>query len=174
MNVLRFGTENWSREELDQHLDSTQVVLDNLREVLSLQGSPLDAATLLGVCDSFSFDPTLAIDPLCWSGTQRPPSPWNRHGAAGSHSDQHSLSPFDLLQTAKSVSVTASPALALHSCPLPHLASGKRTFSWISCRFKWLCLRKPLTRNGETESWAIRDIFIRLDLTLSRIGIFSS
>ncbi|XP_057379463.1 heat shock factor protein-like isoform X5 [Daphnia carinata] len=44
------------REELDSHLDTMQVDLEQLREVLSLQGSPLDASTLLGL---FSADDTL-------------------------------------------------------------------------------------------------------------------
>ncbi|XP_032791982.1 heat shock factor protein isoform X5 [Daphnia magna] len=45
-----------SREELDNHLDTMQVDLEQLREVLSLQGNPLDASTLLGL---FSADDTL-------------------------------------------------------------------------------------------------------------------
>ncbi|XP_032791983.1 heat shock factor protein isoform X6 [Daphnia magna] len=44
------------REELDNHLDTMQVDLEQLREVLSLQGNPLDASTLLGL---FSADDTL-------------------------------------------------------------------------------------------------------------------
>ncbi|XP_046444609.1 heat shock factor protein-like isoform X7 [Daphnia pulex] len=45
-----------SREELDSHLDTMQVDLEQLREVLSLQGNPLDASTLLGL---FSADDSL-------------------------------------------------------------------------------------------------------------------
>ncbi|XP_046444610.1 heat shock factor protein-like isoform X8 [Daphnia pulex] len=44
------------REELDSHLDTMQVDLEQLREVLSLQGNPLDASTLLGL---FSADDSL-------------------------------------------------------------------------------------------------------------------
>jgi len=46
-----------SREEFDHHLDTMQVDLDQLREVLVQQKSPIDAATLLGL---FSGDETLA------------------------------------------------------------------------------------------------------------------
>ena len=57
-----------SREVFDQHLDTILVDLENLREVLSLQGSPLDAATLLGVCDSlgWNLDSTIGVDPFSW------------------------------------------------------------------------------------------------------------
>ena len=50
-----------SREEFDHHLDTMQVDLDHLREVLSQQGNPIDASSLLGVCDTIglSFEPTL-------------------------------------------------------------------------------------------------------------------
>lgn len=66
-----------SREELDNHLDTMQVDLEQLREVLSLQGNPLDASTLLGVCDSLglNFEPTL--DSCNWAGY---PATWNRRG----------------------------------------------------------------------------------------------
>ncbi|XP_046631290.1 heat shock factor protein 1-like isoform X2 [Daphnia pulicaria] len=65
------------REELDSHLDTMQVDLEQLREVLSLQGNPLDASTLLGVCDSLglNFEPTL--DSCNWAGY---PATWNRRG----------------------------------------------------------------------------------------------
>lgn len=67
-----------SREELDNHLDTMQVDLEQLREVLSLQGNPLDASTLLGVCDSLglSFEPTL--DSCNWTGY--PSATWNWRG----------------------------------------------------------------------------------------------
>lgn len=54
-----------------------QVDLEQLREVLSLQGNPLDASTLLGVCDSLglNFEPTL--DSCNWAGY---PATWNRRG----------------------------------------------------------------------------------------------
>ncbi|KZS12810.1 heat shock factor protein isoform X3 [Daphnia magna] len=66
-----------SREELDNHLDTMQVDLEQLREVLSLQGNPLDASTLLGVCDSLglNFEPTL--DSCNWAGYS---ATWNRRG----------------------------------------------------------------------------------------------
>ena len=66
-----------SREELDNHLDTMHVDLEQLREVLSLQGNPLDASTLLGVCDSLglNFEPTL--DSCNWAGY---PATWNRRG----------------------------------------------------------------------------------------------
>jgi len=54
-----------------------QVDLDQLREVLSLQGSPLDAATLLGVCDSLglSYEPENSFN---WPGSINPsPTAWN-------------------------------------------------------------------------------------------------
>ncbi|XP_032791979.1 heat shock factor protein isoform X2 [Daphnia magna] len=65
------------REELDNHLDTMQVDLEQLREVLSLQGNPLDASTLLGVCDSLglNFEPTL--DSCNWAGYS---ATWNRRG----------------------------------------------------------------------------------------------
>lgn len=46
-----------NREEFDSHLDSMQMDLEQLREVLSLQGNPLDASTLLGL---FSADDQLS------------------------------------------------------------------------------------------------------------------
>lgn len=45
------------KEEFDSHLDSMQMDLEQLREVLSLQGNPLDASTLLGL---FSADDQLS------------------------------------------------------------------------------------------------------------------
>ena len=58
-----------SREEFDQHLDTMQVDLDQLREVLVQQKSPIDAATLLGVCDTIelNFKPTLGVDSFNWN-----------------------------------------------------------------------------------------------------------
>ena len=67
-----------SREEFDNHLDTMQVDLEQLREVLSMQGSPLDASTLLGVCDSLglNFEPGLGgVDSFCWPSN--PPTTWN-------------------------------------------------------------------------------------------------
>jgi len=58
-----------SREEFDHHLDTMQVDLDQLREVLVQQKSPIDAATLLGVCDTIelNFEPTLGVDSFNWN-----------------------------------------------------------------------------------------------------------
>ena len=56
--------------------------LEQLREVLSMQGSPLDATTLLGVCDSIgltlNYEPTLGVDSFNWSSNASQTAAWNR------------------------------------------------------------------------------------------------
>lgn len=58
-----------SREGFDQHLDTIQVDLDQLREVLVQQKSQIDAATLLGVCHTiqFHFQSTWCADSVDWN-----------------------------------------------------------------------------------------------------------
>lgn len=57
--------------------------LDQLREVLSMHGSPLDAATLLGVCDSMGLngnygEPTMGVDSFNYPSNTGPSPAWNR------------------------------------------------------------------------------------------------
>lgn len=94
-----------------------QVDLDQLREVLSLQGSPLDATTLLGVCNSLGFNFETSLD--SYDLTSFPSAIWNR-GESPSDSLPQVPSMLDRHMLPKvALKISGSECLLLATLPLP-------------------------------------------------------